>query len=124
VGSTGSKNENITLWNLDQERGRNRATALKKLAQKASEQGSEEGRRCRNCKKGFDEPKLIYVCPHCLKEIEEEVKTGCRYFFGYLNQKEKTESVPQECVECEKVMECMLSQEHSKDAVSEIRKWY
>jgi hypothetical protein len=114
----------MTLWILDEEHEKNRTRVLKETTQKARDQTPQNGQRCRKCKKFFGTPKLIYTCPHCLNEIEERVKIGCRYWFGYLNQKVKTESVPQECVECEKVMDCMLSQEHSEVAVSEIRKWY
>lgn len=118
------KNEHIKLWILELERQKNRANALKGKAQKSREGDLEDNHRCSKCKKGFQEPKLVYVCPHCLNAIDEKMKTGCRYWFGYLYQKDKTESVPQECVECEKVMECMLSEEHSQVAVTEISKWY
>lgn len=114
----------MTLWILDEEHEKNRTRVIREIAQKARDQSSQDGHRCHKCKKSFDTPKLIYACPYCLNEIEEQVKKGCRYWFGYLNQKVKTESVPQECVECEKVMDCMLSQELSEVAVSEIRKWY
>jgi hypothetical protein len=124
LGNTGTKNENMTLWILDEERERNRTRVLKEIAQKARDLSSQDGHHCRKCEKSYETPKMIYVCPHCLNEIEETAKIGCRYWFGYLNQKDKTESVPQECVECEKVMDCMLSQENSEVAMSEIRKWY
>ena len=87
----------------------------------------EKQRRCSKCNKAFDKPKVIqyYACPHCQGKIEENQKTGCPYWFGYLNQKEKEESIPQECVECEKAVECMLSQcYNSPAAVAEIKKWY
>src|SRR5512139_1131474 len=82
---------------------------------------------CPKCDGTFDKPKLIqyYACPHCLTKIEEELKIGCQYWFGYLNQKEKDEPMPKECVECEKVVECMLNQScYSADAVAEVKKWY
>ena len=123
-GNTGSNNENITLWILGEEREKNRKRADKEEAQKKRDEHAQQGQSCRKCKKFFQTPKLIYVCPHCLHEVEEAAKTGCRYWFGYLNQKDKTESVPQECIECEKVMDCMLSQKNSSDALSAIRKWY
>lgn len=88
-----------------------------------------EKHHCSNpsCEKAFDEPKLIqyYACPHCLTKIEEKQKTGCQHWFGYLNQKDKSESIPQECVECEKAVECMLNQYYdSAAAVAEIKKWH
>src|SRR4030066_63465 len=60
----------------------------------------EEKHHCLKCKKAFDEPELIkyYACPHCHAKIEKEQKTGCQYWFGYLNQKEKNEPIPHECV--------------------------
>ena len=67
---------------------------------------------CSKCNRSFDKPKLIqyYACPHCMTKIEEEQKKGCQYWFGYLNQKAKGEPMPEGCVECEKVVECMLNQ--------------
>ena len=91
------------------------------------EPSSKEHPRCFKCNKAFDKPKLIqyYACPHCQTKIEEKQKRGCQYWFGYLNQKEKNETIPQDCVECEKAVECMLSQCYdSKRAVAEIKKWY
>lgn len=87
----------------------------------------EEKNYCSKCGKTFDKPKIVqyYVCPHCESKIEEKKETGCQLWFGYLSQKDKGQSVPQECVECEKVVECMLNQYHgSTSAVKEIKKWY
>jgi len=88
----------------------------------------EEQRYCSKCRQAFDKPKLIqyYACPHCLNKIEEEKqKKDCQYWFGYLSGKEKSEPIPQSCVECEKVVECMLNQYYnSAAAVAEIKKWY
>jgi DNA-directed RNA polymerase subunit RPC12/RpoP len=87
----------------------------------------EEKHHCSKCKKAFDEPELVkyYSCPHCHAKIEEGQKTGCQNWFGYLFQKEKNEPIPQECVECEKAVECMLNQQYnSSTAVAEIKKWY
>jgi hypothetical protein len=120
----GSKNEHITLWILEQERKENQAHRLKEMTRKTQRYTVEGRNHCSKCKKTFNEPKMVPVCPHCMNRIEEKVKTGCQYWFGYLSQKEKTESVPQECVECEKVLECMLNQKNSASAASEIKKWY
>ena len=89
----------------------------------------EEQYCCSNpkCKKTFDHPKLIqhYVCPHCNTRIKDKEKTGCQYFFGFLSKKDKTKPIPQECVECKKVLECMLNQYcDSSSAVKQIKKWY
>jgi hypothetical protein len=88
---------------------------------------SEERRCCTKCNKTFDKPKLVqyYACPHCLGKIEENQNNGCQYWFGYLNQREKNEPIPQLCVECEKAVECLLSPHcDTPAAVAEIKKWY
>ena len=77
------------------------------------------------CKKGFDKPKLIYVCPHCLTEIQEDKESNCRHWFGYLGNRENGEEIPNECIECPKSIECMLKEkEYSERAKKEINKWY
>jgi hypothetical protein len=120
----GPKNEHIKLWILEQERKEKRESTLKETNRKNQMCVAEGKKHCSKCKKNFDEPKIVPVCPHCLNRIEEKVEMGCQHWFGYLSQKEKTESVPTECVECEKVLECMLNQKNSPSAVSEIGKWY
>jgi DNA-directed RNA polymerase subunit RPC12/RpoP len=93
-----------------------------------SETTTKEQHNCLKCQKTFDEPELVqyYACPYCKNRIaEEKKKIGCQYWFGYLNQKSKCDSMPQSCVECEKVVECMLNRYYSSTrAVSEIKKWY
>jgi len=91
-----------------------------------SEEFLGEQKRCGKCHVPFDEPKLVqyFVCPHCLEKIQEEQVNGCQHWFGYLNQKEKNESIPRTCVECEKVVDCMLTPDNSTSAVAEIKKWY
>jgi hypothetical protein len=82
---------------------------------------------CPKCMKTFDEPELIsfHACPHCHAKIEEAQTPSCQYWLGYLNQKEKGESIPQDCVECEKAIECMLDPQHNTTvAAAEIKKWY
>lgn len=123
-----AKNEHINLWILDQDRQRNQEKLLKDMALKLERDDGGKN-HCRKCKKTFSEPKLIqyYACPHCLNKIEEEeeAKTGCQHWYGFLSQKDNKDSVPQECVECDKVLECMLSQYHnSTTAVDQIKKWY
>jgi DNA-directed RNA polymerase subunit RPC12/RpoP len=88
---------------------------------------SLEGKHhCLKCQKAFDEPELItyHACPYCHAKIEEEKATGCQYWFGYLFQKEKSEPIPHECVECEKAVDCMLTNQYDPPAVAEIKKWY
>ena len=124
------KNEDINLWILHQDRGRNREKAAEETSRRAKVFAGGEEYRCAKCKRTFSEPKLVqyYGCPHCLTKIEQtgekEVKV-CRYWFGFLGQKDRNEPVPNECVECDKVMDCMLNQySGSPEAVSEIKKWY
>ena len=78
-----------------------------------------------NCGKAFDKPKILHVCPHCLTAIQEDQKSGCQYWFGYLGEREGGEGIPNECIECEKSIECMLKKEsYSTEAVGEIKKWF
>ena len=121
-----NNNERISLWILEQERQKN-LEKEKNAAHKSQPNAVKEKNLCLKCRKTFEEPKLVqyFACPHCLSKVEEKGKTGCQHWFGFLSQKDKNESVPLECVECEKVMDCMLNQYYdSKDAVSEIEKWY
>jgi hypothetical protein len=49
----------------------------------------------------------------------------CLYYFGYLNQREKGETIPETCDECTKLLECLLSEHHgSEKSIKEIKKWY
>ena len=92
------------------------------------EHTSMKGKRyCSNpdCGKSFDKPKILQVCPHCLVEIKEDEKSSCQFWYGYLGQRVDGEGIPNECVECEKVLECMLKKEsYSTQAVREIKKWW
>jgi DNA-directed RNA polymerase subunit RPC12/RpoP len=75
-----------------------------------------------------------YACPLCLSEvtiikqqkgeakeastsIENPMKTseakegnnaGCQHFFGYLKTRPKDKSFPDECLTCNKMVECMV----------------
>jgi hypothetical protein len=126
--NSASKNERISLWILEQNRQRDRDRVKEETARKSQTQAVEKRNRCLKCQSTFDKPKLIqyYACPHCLNKLEqEESEIGCQYWFGFLSQKDKTDAIPQECVECKKVMDCMLNQCcDSTRAVSEIKKWY
>ncbi len=120
------KNENTTLWLLEEMRQKDKENAHIAEASKAHLRAVEEKNYCSKCKQPFGEPRLVqyFACPHCMAKIEEETKTCCQFYFGFLSQKDKTQSLPTECVECDKVLECMLTQDHSPAAVSEIKKWY
>jgi hypothetical protein len=122
---TSKNNERISLWILEKEREQNHQRAAKELAQS---QIAADGRYvCSSCKRGFNEAKLIEVCPHCqtkLSEDKEKKKAGCRFWLGYLSQRDKTEKMLEECVECRNVMDCLLNRENSETALTEIKKWY
>ena len=78
-----------------------------------------------NCGITFDKPKLLPVCPRCKTEVDEEKKAGCQNWFGYLAQRKSGECIPDECIECEKSIECMIkNEEYSQNAVNEIKKWF
>ncbi len=42
--------------------------------------------------------------------------SNCPYHFGYLNQRPKGEEIPEECITCEKSMDCMLSKLESSSS--------
>ncbi|MEM3565511.1 MAG: hypothetical protein QXK18_01370 [Candidatus Bathyarchaeia archaeon] len=45
------------------------------------------------------------------KKLETQIvpeKTECKYYFGYLSKRSSKESVPEECIVCEKIVQCML----------------
>ena len=84
---------------------------------------------CENpkCKNTFDKPKLVqyYVCPFCSTKVEIETREhGCLHYFGYLRERESGEIIPSECIECKKSIDCMLTNQTSKEAIKEIKKWY
>ncbi|MEM1539937.1 MAG: hypothetical protein QXJ07_00930 [Candidatus Bathyarchaeia archaeon] len=35
-------------------------------------------------------------------------KTGCRHYFGYLSNRSSKDGIPEECIVCEKIVQCML----------------
>ncbi len=81
-----------------------------------------------------DNPQTYYACPRCLtkvhnyedqknketgkeKPIVNDVKKGiteteedieCKHYFGYLKKRPKSTSVPEECLTCSKMIECLL----------------
>lgn len=123
------KNENTKLWILQEMRQKNKENARAAEANKAHQHIVEEKNYCSKCKQPFNEPRIVqyYACPHCMVKIEaklEETKIGCQFYFGFLSQKDKSQSLPHECIECGKVLECMLNQDNSPAAMSEIKKWY
>jgi len=73
-----------------------------------------------------------YACPRCLTKVPEsrkqrtersetstsfkearsppkaEENAGCQHFFGYLKQRPKDTSIPEDCLVCDKMIECMV----------------
>jgi len=75
-----------------------------------------------------------YACPHCLTEVsdaksqrsEEDEKTSvlaegienaaaklesnmeCKNFFGYLKKRPKSTPIPDECLTCDKMIDCLI----------------
>ena len=39
---------------------------------------------------------------------ERSSKTPCTHHFGYLSQRPKKESIPEDCIVCERIVKCML----------------
>ena len=49
----------------------------------------------------------------------------CKYYFGYLSQRNKEEVIPETCFGCLKSIECMMSEYNkTKETIDEIKKWY
>lgn len=42
------------------------------------------------------------------KQMESPSKVSCQYNFGYLSQRSTKEKIPEECMACEKIVQCML----------------
>jgi hypothetical protein len=88
------------------------------------------------CRKSFPDPIFIqnfssekpafyYGCSYCLAETRVDQPSGCTHYFGYLSDRSKLDEIPEDCMTCEKTIECMLYELMKSDtAVKEIRKWY
>jgi hypothetical protein len=87
--------------------------------------------KCSNpdCERTFSNPLIIRCCPYCRTEIKD-LRAGahsgkCKYYFGYLSERSKREKITEDCVTCEKTVECMLAKlRKTDDAIKEIKKWY
>jgi DNA-directed RNA polymerase subunit RPC12/RpoP len=75
-----------------------------------------------------------YACPRCLTQVKEDRKqqverseeapislkelkrssakpeenVSCQHFFGYLGKRPKDTAIPEDCLVCEKMIECMI----------------
>ncbi len=83
------------------------------------------------------DPKVLHdACPYCLQEIpnpetinkeqqeddetpesdvemekptqDQEKSSDCKHHFGYLNEKERTKQIPDECITCPEIIDCMM----------------
>lgn len=59
------------------------------------------------------------------KEKDSTSNNGSGFYFGYLSERDKGETISPACVECPKSIDCILSKVHkSNDSVKEIKKWH
>ena len=73
-----------------------------------------------------------YACPYCLAKIDEaktlkkeepmkastkayrkaeakpEINVKCQHYFGYLKKRPKNTPIPDECLTCDKMIECLV----------------
>jgi DNA-directed RNA polymerase subunit RPC12/RpoP len=94
---------------------------------------------CNECGGTFQKPILAtvsssgrvqtyYACPRCMARISKERKevtiskedikkssvrlandVKCKHFLGYLKKRPKDAPIPDECLTCDKMIECLLS---------------
>jgi DNA-directed RNA polymerase subunit RPC12/RpoP len=50
------------------------------------------------------------------RTVEPPSKTQCRQHFGYLSERSSKEKIPEECVACERIVDCMLKNIKSQKA--------
>jgi len=93
------------------------------------------------CKRAFADPLFVenlssekttsyFGCPYCLTEIKEAIKGEekeklCSHKLGYLSEHSGETGIPEQCMTCKKLIECMLFKLKKSDiAIQEIQKWY
>jgi hypothetical protein len=116
-----------------------RSLELPKLNENRSIKGNYIDFKCDECGGTFQKPILAtvscngrvqtyYACPRCMvrirKEHEEipilkkavkkplvklENNVKCKHFLGYLKKRPKDVPIPDECLTCGKMVECLLS---------------
>jgi DNA-directed RNA polymerase subunit RPC12/RpoP len=81
-----------------------------------------------------DHKKTYYACPRCMTKVHDttrsenreaektafsnredrrpaarlETNVKCEHFFGYLNKRQRDMQIPDECLTCSKMVECLL----------------
>ncbi|MDH7564049.1 MAG: hypothetical protein QHH24_04080 [Candidatus Bathyarchaeota archaeon] len=53
-----------------------------------------------------EEPRIVVGAARRLEKPREEA--GCSHFVGYLNRRPKNMPIPDECLTCSKMVECLL----------------
>ncbi len=89
-----------------------------------------------------DSKEPYYACPYCLTEItlnetekddepekpeaeiivpeentiqNQEKLSDCKHYFGYMNEKEHKQQMPEECMLCSRIIDCMAKEKGSAD---------
>jgi hypothetical protein len=53
-------------------------------------------------------PKVPEPAKKTLDQQSSETPQKCQHYFGYLSSRSKKDPIPEECMTCEKLVECML----------------
>ena len=67
--------------------------------------------RTNEIRQELEKPKIaeVSLAPDELKQAESSSKVqGCTRQFGYLSKRSSKEKIPDECITCEKIVQCML----------------
>ena len=49
------------------------------------------------------------ACPYCLSKVKIAVKGVCQHYFGYLKKLSRSDSIPDECLICPKITQCLFN---------------
>jgi hypothetical protein len=58
------------------------------------------------------------------QEENPQSNSHCMQYFGYLGERGKGAEIPEDCFECSKAIECMMSKSDLSTGFEEIKKWY
>jgi DNA-directed RNA polymerase subunit RPC12/RpoP len=87
------------------------------LATLSSHEGVQKYYACPRClsevakikeKKGASETEKAFARDTARPTIESPRDVGCRHFLGYLKQRPKDSPIPEGCLTCDKMVDCML----------------
>lgn len=68
----------------------------------------EEGKRKPKAKRTRTKQEKTYLLETTPTQQPSPEIHKCPHYFGYLSQRSKSESIPEECMMCEKIVQCML----------------